>query len=283
MLLVGPQQEIDRQGPALAAALSQRARDARDLAVERGRDQAAADAAPEPDPGRDQHRPEDPTGRQHQHGRRAARGLRQRARPATASARTWPAIPIARQRGQQVLDRGAAQGRADRDPILILVVLLVFRSPIAAGIPLVIAAGTVIMGFGILSLILDARRPRCGGAQRGVDARARARCRLLAAHRHALQIESRRRPSPPDRRPRSRPTPRAGRRTSPGMVLLAITFVAFFAVARLDPAFDGDRHDRRDGPEHGRRDPDRPGRDEPARPSREHVADRQARRPRRAA
>ena len=40
-------------------------------------------------------------------------------------------------------------------PILILVVLLVFRSPIAAGIPLVIAAGTVVMGFGILSLILN--------------------------------------------------------------------------------------------------------------------------------
>src|SRR5262245_65349101 len=39
-------------------------------------------------------------------------------------------------------------------PILILVVLLVFRSPVAAAIPLLIAAGTVVMGFGILSLIL---------------------------------------------------------------------------------------------------------------------------------
>jgi putative drug exporter of the RND superfamily len=39
-------------------------------------------------------------------------------------------------------------------PILILVLLLVFRSPIAAGIPLAIALGTVIMGFGIISLIL---------------------------------------------------------------------------------------------------------------------------------
>jgi putative drug exporter of the RND superfamily len=39
-------------------------------------------------------------------------------------------------------------------PILILVLLLVFRSPVAAGIPLLIALGTVVMGFGIISLIL---------------------------------------------------------------------------------------------------------------------------------
>ena len=40
-------------------------------------------------------------------------------------------------------------------PILILVLLLVFRSPVAAGVPLLIAAGTVVMGFGIISLILE--------------------------------------------------------------------------------------------------------------------------------
>ncbi|HEU4978346.1 MAG TPA: MMPL family transporter, partial [Solirubrobacteraceae bacterium] len=40
-------------------------------------------------------------------------------------------------------------------PILILVVLLIFRSPIAAGIPLLIAGGTVVMGFGLISLILS--------------------------------------------------------------------------------------------------------------------------------
>jgi len=40
-------------------------------------------------------------------------------------------------------------------PILILVLLLVFRSPVAAGVPLLIAVGTVVMGFGIISVVLQ--------------------------------------------------------------------------------------------------------------------------------
>ena len=40
-------------------------------------------------------------------------------------------------------------------PILIIVLLLVFRSPVAAGVPLLIAAGTVATGFGVISLILN--------------------------------------------------------------------------------------------------------------------------------
>ncbi len=40
-------------------------------------------------------------------------------------------------------------------PILILVLLLVFRTPIAAGIPLVIALGTTQAGFGVISILAE--------------------------------------------------------------------------------------------------------------------------------
>jgi RND superfamily putative drug exporter len=40
-------------------------------------------------------------------------------------------------------------------PILIIVLLLVFRSVVAAAVPLLIAAGTVASGFGLISVILD--------------------------------------------------------------------------------------------------------------------------------
>ena len=40
-------------------------------------------------------------------------------------------------------------------PILALVLLLVFRAPVAAAVPLVIAIGTVASGFGLISLIAD--------------------------------------------------------------------------------------------------------------------------------
>ena len=40
-------------------------------------------------------------------------------------------------------------------PVLVLVLLLVFRTPVAAGIPLLIAVGTMQAGFGIVSLIAE--------------------------------------------------------------------------------------------------------------------------------
>ena len=40
-------------------------------------------------------------------------------------------------------------------PILIIVLLLVFRTPVAAGIPLLIALGTTQAGFGVISLITE--------------------------------------------------------------------------------------------------------------------------------
>ena len=71
VLLVGPRRELDRQGPALVAALAAPPADARDLAVERRRE-AAAGAAAEPARGGHQRRPADPARREHQH-RRSAR------------------------------------------------------------------------------------------------------------------------------------------------------------------------------------------------------------------
>src|SRR2546421_6015571 len=40
-------------------------------------------------------------------------------------------------------------------PVLIIVLLLVFRTPIAAGIPLIIALGTTQSGFGVISIITE--------------------------------------------------------------------------------------------------------------------------------
>ena len=47
------------------------------------------------------------------------------------------------------------QGELLAAPMLIIVLLLVFRSPVAAAVPLLIAVGTVATGFGIISLILE--------------------------------------------------------------------------------------------------------------------------------
>jgi putative drug exporter of the RND superfamily len=112
-------------------------------------------------------------------------------------------------------------------PILILVLLLVFRSPVAAGVPLLIAAGTVVMGFGVISLILkfadlDAVALSAAsmiGLALGVDYSllivTRFRSSLAAgdAPKQAASIAAN----------------TAGRTANfAGMVLLAITVVAFF-------------------------------------------------------
>jgi RND superfamily putative drug exporter len=110
-------------------------------------------------------------------------------------------------------------------PILILVVLLVFRSPIAAAIPLLIAAGTVVMGFGLLSLILNIA---------DLDAVALSAASMLGLALgvdYSLLIVTRFRSSlaegHPPKQAASIAANTAGRTASfAGMVLLAITFVA---------------------------------------------------------
>jgi putative drug exporter of the RND superfamily len=110
-------------------------------------------------------------------------------------------------------------------PILILVVLLVFRSPVAAGIPLLIAAGTVVMGFGVLSLILNVV---------DLDAVALSAASMLGLALgvdYSLLIVTRFRSSlaegHPPKQAASIAANTAGRTANfAGMVLLAITFVA---------------------------------------------------------
>ncbi len=112
-------------------------------------------------------------------------------------------------------------------PLLILVLLLVFRSPIAAAVPLAIAVGTVATGYGVISVILrytdlDAVTLSAAsmiGLALGVDYSllivTRFRESLAAGHapKQAASIAAN----------------TAGRTANfAGIVLLAITIVAFF-------------------------------------------------------
>ena len=112
-------------------------------------------------------------------------------------------------------------------PMLILVLLLVFRSPIAAAVPLLIALGTVATGYGVISLILrfatlDAVTLSAAsmiGLALGVDYSllivTRFREELAAGH--------------PPKQAASVAANTAGRTANfAGLVLLAITAVAFF-------------------------------------------------------
>ena len=112
-------------------------------------------------------------------------------------------------------------------PILILVLLLVFRSPVAAGVPLLIAAGTVVTSFGIISVILEFA---------DVDAVALSAASMLGLALgvdYSLLIVTRFRSSLADgyapKQAASIAANTAGRTANfAGVVLLAITVVAFF-------------------------------------------------------
>ena len=112
-------------------------------------------------------------------------------------------------------------------PMLIIVLLLVFRSPIAAAIPLVIAVGTVITGYGILSLILEFEDLDA------VSLSAASMIGLALGVDYSLLIVTRFRESLAEgnvpRQAASIAANTAGRTASfAGLVLLAITIVAFF-------------------------------------------------------
>ena len=62
--------------------------------------------------------------------------------------------PIGKELNEATTD-GAHKAELIAAPILIIVLLLVFRSPIAAAIPLIMGQGTVFAAFGIVSIILD--------------------------------------------------------------------------------------------------------------------------------
>ena len=111
-------------------------------------------------------------------------------------------------------------------PILIIVLLLVFRSPVAAAVPLAIAAGTVVTGMGIISLILEFA---------DLDAVALSAASMLGLALgvdYSLLIITRFRSSLADghspRQAASIAANTAGRTANfAGVVLLAITIVAF--------------------------------------------------------
>ena len=158
-------------------------------------------------------------------------------------------------------------------PMLIIVLLLVFRSPIAAAIPLVIAVGTVITGFGILSLILEF------ADLDAVALSAASMIGLALGVDYSLLIVTRFRESLAEgnvpRQAASIAANTAGRTANfAGVVLLGDHDRRVPPLARLDSALDGARDDRRDRPQHDRRDRRHARRDEPAGRAREHVADR---------
>jgi putative drug exporter of the RND superfamily len=112
-------------------------------------------------------------------------------------------------------------------PILILVLLIVFRSPVAAAVPLLIAASTVVTGFGLISVILSFTE---------VDAVALSAASMLGLALgvdYSLLIVTRFRSSLAEghapKQAASIAANTAGRTaTFAGVVLLAITAVAFF-------------------------------------------------------
>jgi putative drug exporter of the RND superfamily len=112
-------------------------------------------------------------------------------------------------------------------PILILVLLLVFRSPVAAGVPLLIAAGTVVTGFGIISVILEF------ADLDAVSLSAASMLGLALGVDYSLLIVTRFRGSLAEghapKQAASIAANTAGRTANfAGVVLLAITVVAFF-------------------------------------------------------
>jgi RND superfamily putative drug exporter len=223
-LLVGPQQEIDRQGPALASALEHRpgtraispwsAGGVKQLGQLRpSPTQAAISIDLKIPPGGNINTVIGPL----------EDFVKERVHaPVRAHLAGVPSL------GSEVNKSSIEalhKGELIAIPILILVVLLVFRSPIAAGIPLVIAAGTVIMGFGILSLILNVV------VLDAVALSAASMLGLALGVDYSLLIVTRFRSSlaegHPPKQAASIAANTAGRTANfAGMVLLAITFVA---------------------------------------------------------
>ncbi|HKF79799.1 MAG TPA: MMPL family transporter [Thermoleophilaceae bacterium] len=69
-------------------------------------------------------------------------------------AHTSGEAPIGKELNEATTD-GAHRAELIAAPVLIIVLLLVFRSPVAAAIPLVMGQGTVFAAFGVISIILD--------------------------------------------------------------------------------------------------------------------------------
>jgi RND superfamily putative drug exporter len=225
VLLVGPRREIDRQGPQLAAALERRpgtratspwSASAKQLeALRPSPREAAISVDLEVPPGGNINTVIGPL----------EKFVKDRAR---APVRAHLAgIPSLGSEINQSSIEALHKGELIAVPILIIVLLLVFRSPVAAAIPLLVAAGTVVMSFGIISLILHFT---------DVDAVALSAASMLGLALgvdYSLLIVTRFRSSLAEghvpRQAASIAANTAGRTANfAGLVLLAITAVAFF-------------------------------------------------------
>ncbi len=152
VLLRGPAREIDRQGPRLA----------RDLALRPGTRALSPWSAGKgarqlrPSPNRalitlDVEVP--PGGTQSTIVPPLERFVDERISPPLESHLAGEA-PLGRDINEATTE-GAHKAELLAAPILVIVLLLVFRSPVAAAIPLVMGQGTVFASFGVISLILD--------------------------------------------------------------------------------------------------------------------------------
>jgi RND superfamily putative drug exporter len=150
VLLQGPADELDRQGPALVTALV-REDDLRALSPwDRGKD--AARLRPNPETAMVLAAVERPIDEAFFEGTEKVRGIVDKWIEAPVEARLTgqPAI------GEALKDESyAAARRAERIalPILLLVLLLVFRSPVAAAVPALSGIGTVLGSFGVIWLL----------------------------------------------------------------------------------------------------------------------------------
>ena len=271
----GPPEAIERQGPALVAALrrsSPGSRPSRPGTAARskgcGRRRAGAD------PRRLPRRPEN-GGQRDRAGTRTASSSRRSTPPVRATQTGFATLSRAIQ--DESLD-AAERGELLALPFLLIVLLLVFRSPVAAAIPLAFGAMTVIASRGILYFFtgwFDDRRLR---ADRLHDDGPGARGRLRAADGLALPRGAGRRGRARARR-RRRTRRTAGRTTMfAGSTLLLSMLVSLFILpGSLLVSLAGDAGDGR-RPQRRRGDDRRAGDPHPARAERRPLADRRGRR-----
>ena len=152
VLLVGPRAEIDRQGPELATALSART-GTRAISPWSARRAGLESLRPSPREALINVDVEIPEGGNINTVIGPLESfVDERVRPPVRA--HLAGIPSLGSEVNEASIKALHKGELIAAPILILVLLLVFRSPIAAAIPLVIAVGTVAMGYGILSVIL---------------------------------------------------------------------------------------------------------------------------------
>lgn len=152
VLLAGPRREIERQGPALAAALAERERtraispwsaSTRQLGSLRpSATEALINVDLEIPPGGDISTVIEPL----------EEFVDERVEPPLEA--HLAGVPSLGTEVNEASIEALRKGELIAAPMLILVLLLVFRSPVAAAIPLAIAVGTVATGFGVISLIL---------------------------------------------------------------------------------------------------------------------------------